>query len=228
MKNLKKEEIKSLIREAIDKANLEEGWLDRLKARALSMGKSKENKALSRAMTILKGFEKQAVDSLMDLQQLTGDDAQTQNLIKSVEESMTEVIARIEDVSRALKDEMVGNKWLDKGPSKKDLEAFKDEEPEAEEYEPDSETGEWSARKRQDIEAKRLKNYKRKMAMKRRQAALRRAQLGLPPRKGDAELLAPMRGLRGRPAGQARKRKLAQARASAARVPRPMTEDRNE
>ena len=221
MKNLKKEEIKSLIREAIDKANLEEGWLDRLKAKALSMGKSKENKALSRAMTILRGFEKQAVDSLMDLQQLTGDDAQTQNLIKSVEESMTEVIARIEDVSRALKDEMVGNKWLDKGPSKKDLEAFKDEEPEAEEYEPDSETGQWSARKRQDIEAKRLRNFKRKMALKRREH-------GLPPRKGDAELLAPMRGLRGGPAGQARQRKIAQARASAARVPRPMTEDRNE
>lgn len=132
MSKITKEEVQARLLEAIKNVELKEGWMDRLKARALSMGKSKENKALSRAMTILKGFEKQAIDSLMDLQQLTGDDAQTQKLIKSVEESMTEVIARIEDASKVIKDEMVGNKWLDKGPSKKDLEALKDEEPEAE------------------------------------------------------------------------------------------------
>ena len=206
MKNLKKEEIKSLIREAIDKANLEEGWLDRLKARAASMGKGEEKKATAKAGSLVDGFKKKALRFLMDLEMMVGDNPKVQKLIKSVETQTQNLVASLDD----MRDEFVGADWFSDEPSD-----------EAEEYEPDSETGQWSARKRQDIEAKRLRNFKRKMALKRREH-------GLPPRKGDAELLAPMRGLRGRPAGQARKRKLAQARASAARVPRPMTEDRNE
>jgi hypothetical protein len=108
-----KEELKNLIREAISNADLEEGWLDRLKAKGKSAFKGR-NKKGSQAKSLVSGFKKKAFEFLMDLEKLVGSDPEVQEMIKSVEGQVQDLVSSLENVSS----ELAGAGWYEPEPEK--------------------------------------------------------------------------------------------------------------